>query len=140
MNETQISEKKFERIRWSHTNGFFKGSWGISRKPLGQFNVCFEVDSTNGRTKAEVTSEAYKALYWTEMFNSYKEAVEGVRKRFETIEQLIEPIREEERKQREKCIEVLNSVLSVLLKTQTSLSPNDNRGERYISPKISKEE
>lgn len=116
MNSILINEAKFERIRWlQDKQGIFRGEWSISRQTVGRFDVIFELCSTNGETRVEVRNDVYKQLDWERTYPTYKAAVEGVKERFEEIDELIKRLKEREKEIKAKSVALFSEAIDMLI-------------------------
>ena len=113
-NQKQINVAKFERIRWKQKDGAFYGQQDISRKPFGWFTVYFQIGK-GGITGVEVRSWEHKDLYWAQTYATYEQAVDGVKKRFETIDELIKDLEERNRIIQEECRQMLAQAIAACM-------------------------
>lgn len=115
MNRIEINEAKFERVMWRRNGNEYVGTLEIVRKVLGDFSVTLRVAVITEKTNVEVRNYMYPALNWSEDYESYRAAIEGVKKYFDEVAEtrvaLAKAEEEAEKAKREKVTEALIELL-----------------------------
>ncbi len=112
--QKEIGVARFERMLWRQRDGVFYGRQTIFRKPFGEFEVCVQIDSRNGKTSVEV-SNYLKDLDWKGEFADFRQAIEGIRKRFTEIDELAKTVKEKEAAIQEECRKVMAKAIAAVL-------------------------
>lgn len=113
-NQKAINEERFGRIRWRKQGQAFVGACEISRKKFGLFRVKFSIKANE--VCVEVVNDDYTALNWSETYESYENAIEGVSKRFDEMGDIYKSIQVDLQKQEQLYKQRVMAMLITLLK------------------------
>ena len=95
-NQKEISEQRFSRVRWQRKeDGSFYGTATITRKVIGDLDVKFVI-FPSGEVEVAVECLFFPCLNMKARYESYGQAVEGVKTHVETIDKILSRLSTEE--------------------------------------------
>ena len=92
VNQKRIDMAKMDRMWWKRNGELMLAGMEISRKPFGAFDLHFKMNPTNGKTDVTIVNKNFQALNASLSYEGYNEAINGVAKYFDEIDERVKNV------------------------------------------------